>query len=110
VLFRSTDEKLDTANTFNKSRHPRSAIALTKNNRILLVTIDGRHENSAGMSLFELRKLLGWLKATDAINLDGGGSTTLWVKNKVVNYPSDNKKWDHEGERKVANVILLKKK
>jgi exopolysaccharide biosynthesis protein len=110
LIFNETDEKLDTANTFNKSRHPRSAIALTKNNRILLVTIDGRHENSAGMSLFELRKLLGWLKATDAINLDGGGSTTLWVKNKVVNYPSDNKKWDHEGERKVANVILLKKK
>jgi exopolysaccharide biosynthesis protein len=53
-----------------------------------------------------------WLKAIDAINLDGGGSTTLWVNNEigVVNFPTDNKKWDHEGQRKVANVLLLKKK
>lgn len=66
------------------------------------------------MSLFELSKLMRWLKSDDAINLDGGGSTTLWINNQpengVVNYPSDNKKWDHEGERKVANVVLLKKK
>jgi exopolysaccharide biosynthesis protein len=44
--------------------------------------------------------------------MDGGGSTTMWVKNQpdngVVNYPSDNKKWDHYGERKVANVILVR--
>lgn len=107
-------EKLDTANAFNKTRHPRSAVAITKNNRVLLITVDGRNENSAGMSLFELSKLLRWLKAEDAINLDGGGSTTLWVnnylENGVVNFPSDNKKWDHEGQRKVANVVLLKKK
>lgn len=106
-------EKLD-SNNFNKTRHPRSAIAVTKNRRILLITVDGRNENSAGMSLFELTKLMYWLKARDAINLDGGGSTALWVNNYmgngVVNYPTDNKKWDHEGQRKVANVILLKKK
>jgi len=107
-------EKLDTANAFNKTRHPRSAVAITKNNRVLLITVDGRNENSAGMSLFELTKLLRWLNANDAINLDGGGSTALWINNYMetglVNFPSDNKKWDHEGERKVANVVLLKKK
>jgi len=88
--------------------------AITKNKRILLITVDGRNINSAGMSLFELTKLMRWLKADDAINLDGGGSTTLWInnymENGVVNYPTDNKKWDHEGQRKVANVVLLKKK
>jgi exopolysaccharide biosynthesis protein len=110
LIIKENEEKLDTANTFNKTRHPRSAVALTKNKRVLLITVDGRHENSAGMSLFELTKLMRWLQANDAINLDGGGSTTLWVNNKVINYPSDNKKWDHEGERKVANVLLLKKK
>jgi exopolysaccharide biosynthesis protein len=107
-------EKLDTANAFNKTRHPRTAVAITKNNRVLLITVDGRNENSAGMSLFELTKLLRWLNANDAINLDGGGSTALWINNYMetglVNFPSDNKKWDHEGERKVANVVLLKKK
>ena len=107
-------EKLDTANAFNKTRHPRTAVAISKNKRVLLITVDGRNENSAGMSLFELTKLMHWLNADNAINLDGGGSTALWIKNYMemglVNFPSDNRKWDHEGERKVANVVLLKKK
>ena len=114
LILNQTIEKLDTTNTFNKTRHPRTAVAITKNKRVLLLTVDGRNENSAGMSLFELTKLMRWLHASDAINLDGGGSTTLWITNYkdngVVNFPTDNKKWDHEGERKVANVVLLKKK
>lgn len=114
LILDQTDEKLDPANVFNKTRHPRTAVAITKNKRILLITVDGRNANSAGMSLFELTKLLRWLNADDAVNLDGGGSTTLWInnylENGVVNYPTDNKKWDHEGQRKVANVLLLKKK
>lgn len=114
LILDSKKEELDTANAFNKTRHPRTAVAITKNNRVLLITVDGRQENSAGMNLFELTKLTSWLGATDAINLDGGGSTTLWVNSNnggaVVNYPSDNKKWDHDGERKVANVIFLFKK
>lgn len=114
LIMDEIEEKLDTANSFNKTRHPRTAVAITKNKRVLLVTVDGRNANSAGMSLFELTKLMRWLQADDAINLDGGGSTTLWInnwgENGVVNFPTDNKKWDHEGERKVANVILLKKK
>jgi exopolysaccharide biosynthesis protein len=80
----------------------------------LLITIDGRNDNAAGMSLTEMTKIVKWLKATNGINLDGGGSTTMWVKgqtdNSVVNYPTDNKKWDHEGLRKVANVVLVKKR
>lgn len=47
------------------------------------------------MSLFELTKMMGWLNADDAINLDGGGSTTLWInnyqENGIVNFPTDNK-------------------
>lgn len=113
LILDKLEEKLD-SNTFNRTRHPRSAVAVTKNNRILLITVDGRNQNSAGMSLFELTKLTRWLKSDDAINLDGGGSTALWVagqgENGIVNYPSDNKKWDHNGERKVANTVLLRKK
>ncbi|HYK77048.1 MAG TPA: phosphodiester glycosidase family protein [Daejeonella sp.] len=114
LILNNQTESLDTANAFNKTRHPRSAIAVKKNKRVLLITVDGRHENSAGMSLFELSKLMRWLGAREGINLDGGGSTALWVNNQpengVVNYPSDNKAWDHQGERKVANVILLRKR
>ena len=63
----------------------------------------------AGMSLFELGVFLRSLKCQQAINLDGGGSTTMWIKSQgVVNYPSDNQRFDHSGERKVANVIVIK--
>ena len=98
---------------FVKLRHPRSAMA-TKKNKIYFITVDGRSPQAAGMSLTELSSVLKWMKFTSAINLDGGGSTTLWInsmpENGVVNYPSDNKKWDHQGERKVANVLLVKKR
>ncbi|MEH3113102.1 phosphodiester glycosidase family protein [Pedobacter terrae] len=106
------DEILDTT-SFNRLRHPRTCLGIKPNGRVILLTVDGRNENAAGMSLFELTKLMRWLGCVSAINFDGGGSTTLWVSGMpdhgVINYPSDNKKWDHEGQRKVANVILVKK-
>ncbi len=113
LVLNNEREKLDSV-PFNRLRHPRSAIGIKPDGSVLLLTVDGRQKNSAGMNLFELAKVMKWLGCTTAINLDGGGSTTLWVKgygeNGVVNYPSDNKKWDHEGERRVANVIFIKSK
>ncbi|WP_025141745.1 phosphodiester glycosidase family protein [Pedobacter jeongneungensis] len=112
LTLNNVDETLDTAG-FNRLRHPRTCLGIKPNERVILLTVDGRNENSAGMSLFELTKLMRWLGCTSAINFDGGGSTTLWVSGMpdggVINYPTDNKKWDHEGQRKVANVILVKK-
>lgn len=106
------DEPLDTTG-FSRLRHPRTCLGIKPNGRVILLAVDGRNENAAGMSLFELTKLMRWLGCNNAINFDGGGSTTLWVNGMpdhgVVNYPTDNKKWDHEGQRKVANVILVKK-
>ncbi len=97
---------------FNRNRHPRSAIGLTLDQKVLLITVDGRSSQAHGMSIPELAAYLHGLGCYVAINLDGGGSTTLWVKNEfsngVVNYPSDNRKYDHDGERPVANCILLK--
>jgi exopolysaccharide biosynthesis protein len=113
LVLDNEKEQLDSV-PFNKLRHPRTAIGVKANGNVLLLTVDGRQANSAGMSLFELTKIMKWLGCTSAINLDGGGSTALWVsgygENSVVNHPSDNKKWDHEGERKVANVIFIKGK
>ncbi|RZJ81980.1 MAG: phosphodiester glycosidase family protein [Flavobacterium sp.] len=113
LIYNQQIEELDTT-AFTKLRHPRSAVGIKADGKVILLTVDGRQQNSAGMSLPELTKLMKWLGCVSAINLDGGGSTTLWVssapENGVVNYPSDNKKWDHQGTRKVANVILLKKK
>ncbi|KIA92845.1 hypothetical protein OC25_15785 [Pedobacter kyungheensis] len=113
LTLNGVDESLDTA-AFNRLRHPRTCLGIKPNGHVILLTIDGRNTESAGASLFELTKLMRWLGCTSAINFDGGGSTTLWVNgmanNGVINYPTDNKKWDHEGQRKVANVILVKKK
>ncbi len=113
LLFENTIQKLDTV-AFNKNRHPRTVIAQTKKGKILLITVDGRDKNAQGMSLFEVQKMLQWLDVYNGINLDGGGSTTLWIKgqpeNGIVNYPCDNKIWDKAGERKVANVLLVLRK
>jgi exopolysaccharide biosynthesis protein len=67
-----------------------------------LVTIDGRQEASLGMSFAEMADFLLTLGATDALNLDGGGSTAMVIDGEVVNRPSDI-----TGERAVANVLLL---
>ena len=49
-----------------------------------------------------------WLGCTEAINLDGGGSSTMYIKDSgVVNYPSDNNRHDHDGQRPVSNAIIL---
>ncbi len=97
-------------NAFNDNRHPRTAIAL-KDNKLILMTIDGRNAKSQGLTLGELEKIFRWYGCQSAMNLDGGGSTTMYIKGQadhgVVNYPSDNKLFDHQGERAVSNIIYL---
>ncbi|MEO6595463.1 MAG: phosphodiester glycosidase family protein [Planctomycetota bacterium] len=89
-------------------RHPRSALGTTADARVLCVTVDGRTDKAVGMSFEELATLLVALGCNEALNLDGGGSTTLWVAGLgVCNFPCDNKRYDHDGERTVANAVLL---
>lgn len=99
------------SNAFNRNRHPRTAVALTAGNKLLLITVDGRNARAQGMSLPELAYFLRTYGARYALNLDGGGSTTMYIQgqpdNGVVNFPSDNRQFDHDGERKVASVILV---
>lgn len=97
--------------SFIQTRHPRSAIALSKEGKVWLIAIDGRSpDNAAGMSIPELAYLIRILGGKDSLNLDGGGSTTLWTTEGVVNHPTDNRKFDHEGERKVPNVVYFYKR
>ncbi len=96
---------------FDTNRHPRSCACITQKNEVILMTVDGRTAESYGVSLYELRYLLKLLDCKNAVNFDGGGSTTMWINQEgVVNMPCDNKKFDHEGERKVSNIVILKKK
>ena len=88
---------------FAELRHPRTMIGTAADNTIWLVTVDGRQpELSVGMTLVELRALAHRLGLVNALNLDGGGSTTMWVKGEVVNKPSDP-----TGPRKVSDALLV---
>jgi exopolysaccharide biosynthesis protein len=96
---------------FNQNRHPRTAIGETADGRLFLVTVDGRTSEAHGMSTPELREFMEGIGAVSALNLDGGGSTAMWIRdrgeNGIVNYPSDNRQFDRRGERGIANVLLL---
>lgn len=93
-------------------RHPRTAIGTDHKGNIYLVVVDGRSKgNASGVTIAELTKVCEWLGLTDAINLDGGSSSTMWSKQDgVINFPSRNKKFDHEGERRVSSIIAVKSK
>ena len=99
--------------SFVASTHPRSAIFTTKDKKTVLITVDGRSKgNAIGVSIPELAHLIRILGGVDALNLDGGGSTTLWMKNApdngVLNCPSDNGKFDHQGQRRIPNIIYVR--
>jgi exopolysaccharide biosynthesis protein len=87
--------------SFYAKRHPRTAIGRTSAGDIWLVAIDGRQEISAGATLDETAKVMLRLGCSDAMNLDGGGSTCLNLQGITVNRPSDGV------ERPVSNGILI---
>lgn len=95
-------------------RHPRVAVALTGDNDLLLVVVDGRWPSAVGMSAKELTLFLAkHFNPRWALNMDGGGSSTMYLKGygapgtDVLNYPTDNKKYDHYGQRRICTHILV---
>lgn len=93
------DQKL-----FATDRHPRTCVGFSRDStKMFLLTVDGRQEGySMGMNLKELAGFMLNLGAYQAVNLDGGGSTTMVVRGKVENRPSDP-----NGERPVGNALLI---
>lgn len=98
-------------------RHPRTAVALTGDGDLLLITVDGRWAGKAeGMTADELtRFIIKYFNPRYALNMDGGGSTTMCVRGRgdsrthVVNYPTDNRKYNHYGQRpREAHLIIEK--
>jgi Phosphodiester glycosidase/Copper amine oxidase N-terminal domain len=80
---------------------PRSAVALMPNGDVLLVAVDGRQSGySAGLTLHELASFLVRIGARDAMNFDGGGSTTLVAAGQLANRPCDG------SSRRVSNALL----
>ena len=69
-------------------RNPRTAIGYTRDNHLIMLTADGREGASIGLTLVELANLMKELGCVNAMNLDGGGSTVMYVKGQVVNKPA----------------------
>ena len=94
---------MDPNDAFVFNRHPRTAVGINQDTtKLFLITVDGRQTSSLGMNLYELADFLVQFGVYQGINLDGGGSTTMVIRNEVVNSPSDG-----SGERPVANALLV---
>ncbi len=83
-------------------RNPRTLAGIDKAGRTVLVTADGRSTRSLGLSITESAEVAKALGLHDAVNLDGGGSTTMVVGGAIVNEPSDA-----AGERPVGDALLV---
>lgn len=95
---------------FYDKRHPRTMIGYDRK-YIYYVVVDGRFPEygACGATIPELAYIARYLGMDYALNLDGGGSSTAWTrKTGVLNYPFDNKKFDHDGCRKVPNIIIMR--
>ena len=114
LIWHDTLQHMRDDRTFVTNRHNRTAVGIRDDGTVLLLVADGRHKQAEGLSLTELQQIFRWLGCRDALNLDGGGSTTLFLNigdyQGIANCPSDNGRFDHEGERGVSNAVLILKK
>lgn len=85
--------------------NPRTAIGYLSDNHYVLVVADGRTDESEGLSLLELAEFMKTLGVTQAYNLDGGGSSTLYYNGEVVNKPTTN--GSTITERSVSDILYL---
>jgi exopolysaccharide biosynthesis protein len=88
-------------------RHPRAALALARGRRLLAVASDGRSADEAGLTLPELAEALVALGAVQAVNLDGGGSTTLVCGGLVRNRPREPDGSALDGGRPIPTALLF---
>lgn len=87
--------------------NPRTAIAITEDNHYLFIVSDGRTDEREGLSLYELATFAASLGAKTVYNLDGGGSSTMYFNENVVNNPTTNG-WDIS-ERGVSDIVYISK-
>lgn len=85
-------------------KNPRTAIGYTKDNEFIMVTVDGREQNSVGMTLGELARFMKGLGCVNAMNLDGGGSSVMYVSGRVVNKPAQ------AGGIPISNALTITEK
>lgn len=85
-------------------KHPRTAMGYTKNGQLILLVIEGRHPNIAeGATLTQEARMLKQIGCLEALNLDGGGSSSLLINGKPTITPTDK-----EGQRPVPAVFMIR--
>lgn len=100
----------DSVQSFVFRRHPRTVFGYDDKGYAYMIVIDGRHKgHAAGATIPEAAFIARILGLEAALNLDGGGSSALWSdQTGVLNHPCDNKTFDHNGERRVPNIIIAR--
>ena len=92
-----------TCGSYFCDRNPRTGVGVTADGTVLLVVVDGRSRDSVGMTLIQFARAFLDLGAVEALNLDGGGSSAMWIRGRgVVSDPSDS-----GGERAVVNAMVV---
>jgi len=82
--------------------HPRTAVGYTSEGDLLLLIVDGRQSESRGVNLDELAKIMKDIGAVEALNLDGGGSSSIFAKGRLLNRPAGG-----TNEREVMSAIAI---
>lgn len=94
------NEEVDQAKTSN----PRTAIGMISPLHYIIVVSDGRTEESQGLTLYQLAEFMKEQGCTEAYNLDGGGSSTMYFNGEVINNPTNGRK---SGEREVSDIVYV---
>lgn len=90
------------------SSNPRTAIGIIDDCHYVFVVSDGRTDESAGLSLYQLAGVMKELGCKTAYNLDGGGSSTMYFNGKIVNNPTGGRAGHGEGsERSVSDIVYI---
>ena len=96
-----TDTEVDQS----RSSNPRTAIGMIEPGHYVMVVSDGRTSESEGLTLYELAEIMQELGCTEAYNLDGGGSSTMYYNGEVINNPTSGR--NKIKERSVSDIVYI---
>jgi len=98
----TNNEELKFGGKAINDKHPRTAMGYTKDNKLIILVVEGRNPDASGATLPQLAQILKELGCVEALNLDGGGSSCLLVNGKETIKPSDK-----GGQRAVPAVFMI---
>ncbi|MBK6935804.1 MAG: phosphodiester glycosidase family protein [Chitinophagaceae bacterium] len=104
VKITNEEEKMFTGKAIN-DKHPRTAMGYSKDNKLIILVVEGRNPNAGGATLTQEAQILKDLGCWEALNLDGGGSSCLLINGRETIKTSDK-----NGQRPVPAVFIIRQK